>query len=388
MSALASTVAAALGTGIDQDFENGIRILREAHSKKIGMRDSELAQLRLDLSRKEAENKELVNRIAQLEGQLSRSEKRITEMSRVVSKLASFKQSVMESLANDDELEEIRGVVAAGSSAAARGSTSSPLFGTSASRGDAFNLDAVGVGLENFTGERTTRLSFSSHTGSQGPPSPDRHTEDFLGAFQQTSTQRTGKQQFPPDAGARQPRQSQTVATPSPTPAAATLGGVVGSTANGSQSSASSAMANGRSRQGGSTAPDTLDADVNFTPYFRVSDPMLSGPGSAQHQAIPSSSSSQPPALQPQPPTKSVTFERRGDGTVGDAASGGSVDGREFFKRARATLSYDEFTTLLSNVKSYNTKDQSRQRTLDNLQHLLGERHRDLYDQFERLLAR
>jgi hypothetical protein len=30
----------------------------------------------------------------------------------------------------------------------------------------------------------------------------------------------------------------------------------------------------------------------------------------------------------------------------------GAVDGREFFKKARSTLSYDEFTTLLANVKS------------------------------------
>ncbi|KAJ1558557.1 hypothetical protein HK405_013422 [Cladochytrium tenue] len=91
------------------------------------------------------------------------------------------------------------------------------------------------------------------------------------------------------------------------------------------------------------------------------------------------------------PPPKSVSFERRGGeasaGSASDSA-GGSVDGREFFKRARATLSYDEFTSLLSNVKSYNAKEQSRQRTLDNLQQLLGERHRNLFDQFERLLAR
>ncbi|KAJ3405018.1 hypothetical protein HDV05_006781, partial [Chytridiales sp. JEL 0842] len=34
------------------------------------------------------------------------------------------------------------------------------------------------------------------------------------------------------------------------------------------------------------------------------------------------------------------------------APSVGAVDGREFFKKARSTLSYDEFTTLLANVKA------------------------------------
>ncbi|KAJ3319726.1 hypothetical protein HDU76_000454 [Blyttiomyces sp. JEL0837] len=73
-----------------------------------------------------------------------------------------------------------------------------------------------------------------------------------------------------------------------------------------------------------------------------------------------------------------------GDGSP----SSGSVDGREFFRKARATLSYDEFTSLLANVKAYNAREQSRHRTLENLSGLLGERHQDLFIQFERLLAR
>ena len=77
-----------------------------------------------------------------------------------------------------------------------------------------------------------------------------------------------------------------------------------------------------------------------------------------------------------------------GGGGGGGTSVNGSVDGREFFRMARSTLSYDAFTTLLANVKAYNAKEQSRQRTLDNLLMLLGERHRDLFEQFEMLLAR
>ncbi|KAJ1536531.1 hypothetical protein HK096_009953 [Nowakowskiella sp. JEL0078] len=65
-----------------------------------------------------------------------------------------------------------------------------------------------------------------------------------------------------------------------------------------------------------------------------------------------------------------------------------AVDGREFFKKARTILSYDEFTTLLWNVRTYNNREQSRQRTLDNLSELLSDRNRELFEQFERLLSR
>ncbi|KAJ3046359.1 hypothetical protein HK097_000938, partial [Rhizophlyctis rosea] len=83
-----------------------------------------------------------------------------------------------------------------------------------------------------------------------------------------------------------------------------------------------------------------------------------------------------------------VPGEQQGQGGGGAGAQAQPIDGREFFKKARGRLSYDEFTTLLWNVKAYNAREQSRHRTLDNLSDLLNDRHRDLYDQFERLLMR
>ncbi|KAJ3134088.1 hypothetical protein HK100_003888, partial [Physocladia obscura] len=81
---------------------------------------------------------------------------------------------------------------------------------------------------------------------------------------------------------------------------------------------------------------------------------------------------------------KNRGFYSNGSSNIGNGAhSGGagaglgSVDGREFFKLARAQLSYDDFTNLLSNVKAYNARDQSRQRTVENLQSLLS---KDLFE--------
>ena len=64
-----------------------------------------------------------------------------------------------------------------------------------------------------------------------------------------------------------------------------------------------------------------------------------------------------------------------------------TVDGRDFFRKAKSVLSYDQFTQLLWNVKAYNTRDQSRQRTLDNVFQVIGDTHPDMYDAFEALLT-
>ena len=53
-------------------------------------------------------DQELFSRVMQLEAQLARSDVRISEMTRVVAKLASFKQTVMESLTNDDDGDDLQ----------------------------------------------------------------------------------------------------------------------------------------------------------------------------------------------------------------------------------------------------------------------------------------
>ncbi|KAJ1559905.1 hypothetical protein HK405_008917, partial [Cladochytrium tenue] len=298
MSAFASTVAA-LGTGFDQDFESGIRILREAHLKKVAMKDTEISQLRSELAHRESENKELQARVQQLESQLTHSDRRAAEMSRVVSKLASFKQSVMESLANDEDVEELRaGIASAGSARATGAGVSSPLFAPSS----------------------TIRAAAPRHAGNVSPES-DRQTDEFIASLQPTRPRPPRRQPSIADAigftSAAQRQQQLQVpqrSAPTPSPSPTTPGPI--------DTSSAAAVAHG------------------FSSYLR-------DPGGGQPV---------PAAVAAAPPPKSVSFERRGGeasaGSASDSA-GGSVDGREFFKRARATLSYDESLRSLTASKTF-----------------------------------
>ncbi|KAJ3028945.1 hypothetical protein HDV00_009900, partial [Rhizophlyctis rosea] len=87
----------------DQDFETGLRLIRESFAKKIAQKDSEIAQLRQELARRDAEIKDLTTRNQHLEITNARADKRLVEMTRAVTKLRSFKQIVAEKLADDDE---------------------------------------------------------------------------------------------------------------------------------------------------------------------------------------------------------------------------------------------------------------------------------------------
>lgn len=65
---------------------------------------------------------------------------------------------------------------------------------------------------------------------------------------------------------------------------------------------------------------------------------------------------------------------------------GTTVDGRHFFKLARAALTYDEFTALISNVKLFNSRQQSKQKTLNILETLFGDKNTHLFTIFERIV--
>ncbi|XJO73214.1 hypothetical protein BDV3_004229 [Batrachochytrium dendrobatidis] len=63
-----------------------------------------------------------------------------------------------------------------------------------------------------------------------------------------------------------------------------------------------------------------------------------------------------------------------------------SIDGRDFFKMARSTLSYNEFTALLWNVKAFNNREQTKQKMLQNLDSLIAPQHRYLLERFEKMI--
>ena len=73
---------------------------------------------------------------------------------------------------------------------------------------------------------------------------------------------------------------------------------------------------------------------------------------------------------------------------VGINGASGKVDGKEFFRQARARLSYEKFSQFLSNIKELNAHKQTRQETLARASEIFGDANADLYATFETLLVK
>ena len=81
-----------------------------------------------------------------------------------------------------------------------------------------------------------------------------------------------------------------------------------------------------------------------------------------------------------------------GGGGVLSGSGGGSsggvpgtsprVDGKEFFRQARARLSYEQFSSFLGSIKELNAGRQSREDTLRRARELFGVANDDLYGKF------
>lgn len=71
-----------------------------------------------------------------------------------------------------------------------------------------------------------------------------------------------------------------------------------------------------------------------------------------------------------------------------DAAAAAQVDGKEFFKRARHRLSFQQFNEFLANIKKLNSHLQSRDETLEKAQEIFGLDNQDLHVAFTALLSR
>lgn len=93
----------------------------------------------------------------------------------------------------------------------------------------------------------------------------------------------------------------------------------------------------------------------------------------------------------PQPSAAATPYMHMGGGGGGGAVGGGSppkVDGKEFFRQARAQLSYEQFSQFLHNIKELNAGRQSREETLRRARDIFGPAHQDMYVMFEALLSR
>eukprot|EP00775_Hariotina_reticulata_P011708 gene11708-11853_t len=72
----------------------------------------------------------------------------------------------------------------------------------------------------------------------------------------------------------------------------------------------------------------------------------------------------------------------------GGARTSPRVDGKEFFRQARARLSYEQFSQFLVAIKELNAGRASRENTLTAARGLFGSHNDDLYGLFESLIMR
>ncbi|TVU34983.1 hypothetical protein EJB05_16842, partial [Eragrostis curvula] len=64
------------------------------------------------------------------------------------------------------------------------------------------------------------------------------------------------------------------------------------------------------------------------------------------------------------------------------------VDGKEFFRQARSRLSYEQFAAFLANIKELNSHRQSQEETLRKADVIFGAENKDLFMSFQGLLTR
>lgn len=62
------------------------------------------------------------------------------------------------------------------------------------------------------------------------------------------------------------------------------------------------------------------------------------------------------------------------------------IDGKQFFRQARASLTYEAFNEFLANIKRQNNQQQTREETLQEARRIFGPELHHLYAQFEQLL--
>jgi hypothetical protein len=64
------------------------------------------------------------------------------------------------------------------------------------------------------------------------------------------------------------------------------------------------------------------------------------------------------------------------------------IDGKKFFREARSRLSYEVFSRFLASVKRLNEGNVSKDRVISEVEDLLKDEHRDLFEDFVTLLVK
>eukprot|EP00158_Paraphelidium_tribonemae_P002656 Partr_v1_DN25541_c0_g1_i7_m20654 len=275
---------------------------------------------------------ELNARLQQLDISLARSEKRTAEMSKAMSKLSHFKQSVLDSFEEDDYGDIRRKLLDKQPSR-----TMSPVLPPSADVSAAFASSKY----SKYGGAG----DYSTNIADYVPPSG-------------RESRATNVQSRPPAAPISVDFQSTSYAALKEENAAysSLLGDSRGptTTSNG---------AGGYARQQRQAPPQQKSSSRNH---------ILDSADSVANNATDTAQSN-----------GSLDVDNNGSGS-----NVATVDGREYFRKAKSVLSYDEFTNLLWNVKAYNSRDQSRVKTLESVHESIGKKHPEMYLEFEKLLSR
>ncbi|KAI8803255.1 hypothetical protein BJ742DRAFT_829839 [Cladochytrium replicatum] len=328
----------------DPELSRAIHALAETLAAKLAQKDAEIARLRSEVAARDSALHDAHVRIESLESNLARADRSLADMSGAIERLTKFKSAVLE--AEEDEV-----VTGFNDVGGARQQKTSPGAFGQAQRGVMENERQERQGMQQHQQlpqmEKMEKISVPPALVVTPSDFEDSRAPMVSGA---SPTFPINYEAYIPDKTLRfyapQTQARPTVATNPQQPVTA--------------------------------------ANSRWSQQQQVQ----------QHPNTGSSSiASLPPSREPLPKHHQQEAEQQqnkatGHGQNQHAGSNPStpVDGREFFKRARGLLSYDEFTTLLWNVRAYNAREQSRQNTLENVEALMGEKHRRLNVQFENMV--
>ena len=377
----------------DQEFETGVRLIRDAYMKKLAQREAEIVALKGDQARKDAQINELSMKVQQLEQQLSKSDKKISEMTRHMSKLSHFKQSVMNSFQDDDndtnghsyskKLATSSHSISAnagglnnntrvsGDGSPSKHSSIADLYSSSTLRPHTAQGNTANYNQSSYPqANRTTISSMSHHHHNATAAAANQTTiiqDDYNSILRESligsNNNNNGRLQnndmsiiehaVPLDLNDDDDEQSV------------------------------AAMGASLNRMTGSREQVDYDDEIR-----RVKQQIRTNSATNSYQ--PQQSRSDQPVSQ-KPLFKQQQSQSQGQAAVpqqtASTATTTTVDGREYFRKAKAILSYDEFSELLWNVKSYNNRQQSRAKTLENVFAAIGGKHGDMFGEFEKLLS-
>lgn len=323
------------------------KITAMAVSSRLSVLEAELAKLKQRLQEKDQIASTLQQRVGELEQALEESSTRLSQslndqalmtnekntltatvrkLTRDVSKLETFKKTLMQSLQDDDETSTQSGTV--GKLTASQLTSLDSTLSTNSSLTESEILGARAQSQEYKPAalaagsSRAVSLKYSSMQGDEVTAEPDVSKGVFSRAYSLTPPRLTP--QLTPtgspkkQSGASSPKQYS----------------VSGSPKQHAASEGRTAFASSQPTSNRTTAPNS-------------------------------------------PPKGSFSATRTP-----------RVDGKEFFRQARNRLSYEQFSAFLANIKELNAHRQSREETLRRAGEIFGTENEDLYQSFDGLLSR